>query len=88
MHLTLQDVRNAFVNGGISVSDWADAHGFRRENVYALLSGRTRGRRGQAHEIAAALGLKQKVDSMIVLCKTQATCNPPLTPTAKDSSMS
>lgn len=59
MEQTLQDVRNAFESAGVSVSDWADAHGFRRENVYALLAGRTKGRRGQAHRIAAALGLKR-----------------------------
>ena len=62
MHQTLQDVRDAFESAGVSVSEWADAHGFRRENVYALLAGRTKGRRGQAHRIAAALGLKREID--------------------------
>lgn len=52
------DVRQAFVEAGLSVTDWADTHGFRRESVYAVLSGRSKGRRGQAHKIAVALGLK------------------------------
>lgn len=62
MDQTLQDIREAFESAGVSVSDWADANGFRRENVYALLAGRTKGRRGQAHQIAAALGLKRATD--------------------------
>lgn len=52
------EIRDAFVEAGLSVTDWADMHGFRRESVYAVLSGRSKGRRGQAHKIAVALGLK------------------------------
>lgn len=62
MAQTLEDVRKAFDSSGITVSDWAAARGFRRENVYAVLSGRTKGRRGQAHRIAKALGLKSRSD--------------------------
>lgn len=40
------------------MSDWARAHGFEPAVVFALLSGRTHGRRGQAHLAAVALGLK------------------------------
>lgn len=54
----LEQLRSAFEQAGVSVTDWASAHGFRRENVYAVLSGRAKGRRGQSHRIAAALGLK------------------------------
>jgi gp16 family phage-associated protein len=55
---SLEQLRSAFEQAGVSVTDWAVAHGFRRENVYAVLSGRAKGRRGQSHRIAAALGLK------------------------------
>lgn len=58
MPALLVDVRQAFSEAGLVVSDWADAHGFRRESVYAVLSGRSKGRRGEAHRIAVALGLK------------------------------
>jgi gp16 family phage-associated protein len=61
---TLADVRDAFANAGLPVSDWAAINGFRRENVYAVLAGRTRGRRGEAHRIAQALGLKAKVSPL------------------------
>jgi gp16 family phage-associated protein len=42
----------------MTVSDWASNHGFRRESVYAVLGGRSRCRRGEAHQIAVALRLK------------------------------
>ena len=53
-------IRAAFVAEGTTITTWAEAHGFRREDVYAALSGRTRGTRGKAHQIAVALGLKSK----------------------------
>ena len=56
--IALSDLRQAFVDAGVSISEWADQRGFRRESVYAVLSGRSKGRRGEAHRIAVALGLK------------------------------
>lgn len=60
----LADAREAFANSGLAVSDWAASNGFRRENVYAVLAGRTRGRRGESHRIAQALGLKAGVPTL------------------------
>ncbi len=37
---------------------WAKAHGFNREEVYAVLNGRSKGRHGRAHRIAVLLGIK------------------------------
>lgn len=51
-------VKAWFESNGISVSDWAASNGFSRDAVYAFLNGRTAGRRGHAHRIAVALGLK------------------------------
>lgn len=48
-----------FESRGLVISDWALERGFKPDDVYAALSGRTRGRRGKAHEVAVALGLKQ-----------------------------
>lgn len=56
---TLAEVREWFFQEGLAVSDWARRRGFRPEVVYALLAGRTRGSRGQAHLAAVALGLKR-----------------------------
>jgi gp16 family phage-associated protein len=56
---TLQEVQAHFEANGVKVSDWARENGFRREHVYAVLSGRARGRWGEAHAVAVALGLKR-----------------------------
>lgn len=55
-------LKRAFEANGLSFAQWADEHGFRKANVYSVLSGRTKGRRGEAHKIALALGLKQRSD--------------------------
>jgi gp16 family phage-associated protein len=51
-------VKRWFEANGLSVTDWATARGFKREQVYAVLNGRSTGRRGAAHRIAVELGLK------------------------------
>lgn len=56
------EARQWFFDHGISISEWARSRGFSREVVYALLAGRTRGTRGEAHHAAVALGLKAQVD--------------------------
>lgn len=59
---TAEQVRKRFHASGVSVTDWAQKHGFSRQIVYSLLSGRTRGNRGVAHAAAVALGLKLEMD--------------------------
>ncbi|MFM0526950.1 DNA-binding protein [Paraburkholderia strydomiana] len=58
---TREEVRNAFASHGVTVVEWARAHGFNPDSVYAVLLGRTRGTRGEAHRIAVALGLKSTI---------------------------
>lgn len=53
-----RQIRRSFEERGISVTAWATAQGFPVSVVYALLAGRTRGLRGNAHRAAVALGLK------------------------------
>lgn len=64
---TRDEVLRLFELQGVSVSDWAKAHNFRRENVYSVLAGRTRGRRGEAHRISVALGLKPALEGNLSL---------------------
>ena len=47
---------------GVTVSQWARAHGYEPSVVLALLNGRTRGRWGQAFDAAVALGLRPRPD--------------------------
>jgi len=55
---TPAQVRDEFRAAGISVSEWARAHGFNRMTVVDVLRGARKGNRGEAHKVALALGLK------------------------------
>lgn len=52
-------VRAVFEDSGISVAEWARAKGFSTSLVYQVLEGRRKCIRGQSHQIAVALGIKQ-----------------------------
>ncbi len=52
------DVREWLDRHGVTVSQWSRAHGFDPAVVFALLTGRTRGRRGMAFRAAIALGMR------------------------------
>jgi len=62
--LTAQEARTWFYFEGISVTDWAREHGFPRQAVYAVLSGKSRCTRGRGHRIAVALGMKRSADGI------------------------
>ena len=55
---TIEEVRAEFSRKGISFSNWAKMHGIRPPIVYDLINGRTVGNRGDAHNAAVLLGLK------------------------------
>lgn len=54
----LDRVRQSFRDAGISITEWANAHGFARMTVVDVLRGHRAGHRGEAHRVAVALGLK------------------------------
>jgi gp16 family phage-associated protein len=56
---TLDEARAWLERHGVSASEWARVHGFAPTVVFSVLSGRTRGRRGQAHAVAVALQIKE-----------------------------
>jgi gp16 family phage-associated protein len=58
---TPNEVREDFTKNGVSIRSWAEANGFLRSDVYALLDGRTKGKYGNGHAIAVALGMKAGV---------------------------
>lgn len=47
---------------GITLTAWAEQHGFRLSAVNAVLRGQHQGHYGKAHEIMVALGMKDFVD--------------------------
>ncbi len=72
---TVEEARAWFEGTGQTVTQWAEDHGFSASVVYALLSGRTRGRRGDAHRAAVALGLKPKIASTTAPRSKTTTAN-------------
>ncbi len=59
MTRTPEQVRAEFQRKGISIAQWAAANRFSTNLVFEVLSGRKKGVRGQSHQIAVKLGLKQ-----------------------------
>ena len=55
---TLEQARAEFNKRGENVAQWARKNGFDPEHVRAVLYGRAKGRWGESHKIAIALGLK------------------------------
>lgn len=56
---TPSEVRQEFARLGCSISEWARASGYSVPLVYQVLSGTRKAMRGQSHDIAVALGLKE-----------------------------
>ncbi|GBG03923.1 hypothetical protein AZSI13_32500 [Azospira sp. I13] len=56
---TAEDVRAELKRKGVSIASWAVANGFSANMVFEVLSGRKKCVRGQAHNIAVTLGLKE-----------------------------
>ena len=61
---TSEEVRDWFYRHGVSVADWARAHGYSATIVAAVLAGRSKGSRGQGHRVSVALGLKPAIESI------------------------
>lgn len=59
MTRTPDEIRAEFQRNGISIAAWATAHGFNTNLVFEVLAGRKKGIRGQSHQIAVMLGLKE-----------------------------
>lgn len=55
---TPDDVREELGRQGISITSWAIANKFSPSLVYEVMAGRKKCTRGQSHQIAVKLGLK------------------------------
>jgi len=53
-----KSVKDAFEANGVSIAEWARSEGFSAALVYQVLAGRRKCVRGQCHQIAVALALK------------------------------
>lgn len=84
-------IKSEFERLGVSIADWARAKGFSPPLVYQILAGRKRCSRGQSHQIAVALGLKQGrigsvADIGAMLASEQVSDAPQVQPKAEQES--
>lgn len=56
--MTPDQVRQKLRAQGKTLTDFAEEHGYRRDAVYRVMSGKDKAWYGRAHEIAVKLGLK------------------------------
>lgn len=56
--LTPKQARERLIERGESVADFARRHKLKQRSVYGVLYGNNKGRRGEAHRAAVALGIK------------------------------
>ncbi|MGV5130135.1 DNA-binding protein [Pseudomonas aeruginosa] len=61
---TGERVKELFRAAGITISAWAEANGYPRHQVYMVINGQFKGRRGTSHEIAMKLGMKLSVEQL------------------------
>ncbi len=66
-HARLNQVRQVFIEDGVSVAEWARKHNFSLPLVYAVLKGRNHATRGKSHKIAVALGLKKTTNRLALI---------------------
>ncbi len=59
-----ENIKEKFELRGEVISDWAQKEGFDKRNVYAVISGRNKGIRGEGHKIAVRLGLKPDYEKL------------------------
>lgn len=56
---TTDEAREEFLKAGYSIAEWARRNEFNANLVYAVLRGERRAIRGQTHDIAVSLGIKE-----------------------------
>ncbi|HEY1129606.1 MAG TPA: DNA-binding protein [Roseateles sp.] len=56
--LTPEQVKQRLRMQGTTTTQWAEARGYTRNEVYRVLNGQAKAHYGKAHDIAVALGMK------------------------------
>ncbi|MDC4605333.1 DNA-binding protein [Acinetobacter baumannii] len=62
---TPAQVKAQFEKTGETVADWAIKHGYLPQDVYKVLNGQAKCKRGKGHNIAVQLGIKPKSETNI-----------------------
>ncbi|MGG5965250.1 DNA-binding protein [Salmonella enterica] len=56
--MTAEQVKSLLRQQGKTITEWANEHGYTRNDVYRVLNGQIKANYGKGHEIAVKLGLK------------------------------
>ncbi|EJI5073121.1 DNA-binding protein [Salmonella enterica] len=56
--MTAEQVKTLLRQQGKTITEWANEHGYTRNDVYRVLNGQVKANYGKGHEIAVKLGLK------------------------------
>ncbi|AUT33929.1 transcriptional regulator [Acinetobacter pittii] len=62
---TPAQVKAQFEKTGETVTDWAIQHGYTPQDVYKVLNGQAKCKRGKGHKIAVQLGIKPNSEKNI-----------------------
>lgn len=57
--MTPEQLKDKFERKGMTFAAWARENGYHPQEVYRVVNGFTKGKRGKAHDIAVKLGLKK-----------------------------
>lgn len=60
--MTPDELKKRFADEGRTFTDWAKENGYRRNEVYKVVNGFSKAKRGKGHDIAVALGLKKETN--------------------------
>lgn len=59
---TPDELKEQFESEGKTFAEWASSNGFEPQDVYKVLNGQVKCKRGKGHKIAVLLGLKANPD--------------------------
>lgn len=57
---SIQQIKNEFSESGASIAEWARENSFSPDLVYRILRNNRIPKRGESHQIAIKLGIKEK----------------------------
>lgn len=57
---TPDQIKREFYAQGLTIKDWAEAHGYKPVQVYRVMRGENKALYGEGHKIAVKIGLKSQ----------------------------
>lgn len=70
--ISFDQAKSLFQTEGISIAEWSRSWGFKTALVYRVLRGEAKCLRGESHQIALALGIKEKTANSALQIRLKA----------------